>query len=110
MVTVDVVSMESFVLRFFGKRRPINITTSPVLMDLNTFMASSCFIPCNDFPFTTRISSPVVERKKWTRKKIVRKMVENELKARKKLKEKKLEKYWKKRKNEKKSKKVRKNM
>lgn len=59
VVAAGAVSMESFVLRFFGKRRPIRMTTSPVLMDLNTFMASSCFIPCNDFPFTTRISSPV---------------------------------------------------
>lgn len=59
-------SIVSAVLRIFGARRPIKITTSPLLIDLNTFMASSCFIPCNDLPFTTRISSPAHRDNKKT--------------------------------------------
>lgn len=52
------ISIVSAVLRTFGIRRPIKICTSPVLIDLNTLMASACFMPCNALPFTTRISSP----------------------------------------------------
>lgn len=60
---VGIVSMVSVVFRTFGIRRPIKICTSPVLIDLKTLIASACFIPCNDLPFTTSISSPRKEKK-----------------------------------------------
>lgn len=50
-----------FYLRVWGSLRPTCRSTSPLLIFLNTVIASECVRPCSDMPFTARISSP----EKW---------------------------------------------